>query len=146
MKWIYIIMAKLDEEDLLSCAKSTKNSTPLLSEREKKFLITTILFSLMCCGTIYLNIISFFPLYARENFPEKISLTMVSVCLSTFELAGVITSPINAIMISKIGRKTSLILGFSCIAVSTMGLGMLALIKTTEWRTFYYAAMAIRFV
>ena len=71
---------------------------------------------------------------------------MVSVCMGAFEFAGIITSPINASMISKIGRKTSLIIGFILIALSTFSLGALSYIPNTEWRTFYYGSMVTRFI
>jgi MFS family permease len=71
---------------------------------------------------------------------------MVSIAMSSFEFAGIISSPINANLISKIGRKTSLILGFILITVSTTFLGMLSLIEYTEWKTFYACAMITRFI
>ena len=118
-----------------------------LTESEKKTLVNTLLFSMLCCGTVYLNVMSFFPLYVKENFGEdKISSTMVSVAMSSFELAGIITAPINAGLISKIGRKTAIVIGFMIISLSTFSLGALSWIETTEYRTFFYAAMATRFV
>jgi MFS family permease len=125
--------------------KDTPNGK--LTEKEKKTLIRTLLFSLVCCGTVYLNVMSFFPLFVKDKYGEDtISATMISVCMSAFEFAGIVTSPINASMISKIGRKTSLIIGFILIALSTFSLGALSYIDTTEWKTFYYASMATRFV
>ena len=118
-----------------------------LTEQEKKTLINTLLFSMLCCGTVYLNVMSFFPLYVKDNFGEdKISSTMVSVAMSSFEFAGIITAPINASLISKIGRKTSIVIGFVIISFATFSLGALSWIETTEWRTFFYAAMATRFI
>ena len=117
-----------------------------LSASEKKILLSLLLFSVTCSGTIDLNVMSFFPLYVKQNFGEdKISTSMVSVCMTSFELAGILTSRGNASMISKMGRKNSLIIGFIIIFLSTMSLGMISLIETTEWRTFYFAAMASRF-
>ncbi len=46
-------------------------------------------------GTLYLNIISFFPVYVKNNYSENINTFMVSICLGMNELAGIISAGIN---------------------------------------------------
>ena len=94
-------------------------------------MIKTILFSLVVCGTMYFNVMAFLPLYVSETFGnDQISTTMVSVCMSMFEVAGIICSPISPFIMAKIGKKRALIVGFLLILVSTTGLGLLDLVES----------------
>jgi MFS family permease len=99
------------------------------------------------CGTQYLNVSSFFPLFVKANYGEEvISTTMVSLCMCSFEFAGVIMSPINSRSLSIIGRKNALTLGFTIMFCSCAGLGMIAKIPTSNWKTFYAIACFTRFM
>lgn len=105
----------------------------------------TILAAMVVCGTLYLSIASFFPLYVQKNFSE-INITMISICMSSFEFAGVICGPIHAVTMSKMGRKNAIIIGHILILLTTVSLGLISNIEKTEWKTFYAVACLVRFV
>ena len=127
-------------------AASSSNPTDL-TEKEKAILIKIILICQVVCGTQYLNVTSFFPLFVKTNYGDDvISTTMVSICMCCFELAGVLCSPIHSKTISVIGRKNALTIGFIIMFLSAIGLGLISLIPYTEWRTFYYTACFTRFM
>lgn len=100
----------------------------------------------MMCGTMILNVASFYPLYVETHYPEEISSVMVASALSCFQVAGVIFTPIHSITISKMGRKNSIIIGFICIFITNTALGALSLIPDADWRLFYSLSCLIRFV
>ena len=105
------------------------------------------MFSLVVCGTMYFNVMSFLPLYIADNFGEGlISATMVSICMSMFEVAGIICSPISPFIIGTLGKKRSLIMGMTLEFVSTTGLGLLEKIDTNQWQRFYFLTFVCRFV
>lgn len=94
---------------------------------------------------MYLNVLSFVPNYVKKHYGEFISVTMISICLSSFQLAAILSTKIHQLTISKMGRKNSILLGFLILFVTTTGLGMLALIPDGYWITFYFFACVIRF-
>jgi MFS family permease len=103
----------------------------------------------LSCGTAYLNVSSFYPLFVNENYKDKINSTIVSVCLAAFELAGCLFTPIHGYTISKIGRKNAILIGFALLILSTTALGMVALIdskKEGNWKLFIAASFFARFV
>ena len=100
----------------------------------------------MVAGTQYLNVMSFFPLFVEQHYDLYISTSMVSICMSCFEIGGIISSPIIGSTIQKIGRKNALIIGFIIMSLSNFGLGALKYIEFTEWKTFYGMSCVTRFV
>ena len=96
------------------------------------------------CGTQYLNIASFFPNFVKKSYPETITETMTAFCLTSNQLAAMLTFKIHQISISKIGRKNAVLLGLTLLSLTTVGLGMLDLISKTAWKEFYGAALAVR--
>ena len=112
----------------------------------RKVLIRVIMFSLLVCGMMYFNVMSFLPLYTQKNFGEdKINTTMITICMSMFEVAGIICSPISTCLMGKMGHKRALILGLSLCGISTFGLGVLEYTPQTEWQMFYYSCSICRF-
>lgn len=80
------------------------------------------------CGSLYLNMASFFPVYADGKFnagsgeletesgndsDQVITVTQISFCIVAFELACLIASPIHAKTISLMGRKNAILIGFA---------------------------------
>jgi MFS family permease len=137
-------------------SESNKEKGKLISHTEKEFakdldkaektkLLTCIMTSQVVCGTLYLSISSFFPLFVEAHYP-MISSTMVSICMSSFEVAGVLFTPVHAITISKMGRKNSIIFGFSILVFTTTSLGLLSYIPYDHWKSFYYLATIVRFM
>jgi hypothetical protein len=99
-----------------------------LNPKEKKALVYSILFTNMVCGTLYLNIVSFYPLYAEKMFPDYMTSTLVAVAMNTFELAGVVSTPIHAVSISKIGRKNSILIGIFVLLICNTAMGYISVI------------------
>ena len=55
-----------------------------LTEGEKKKLLVCILVSEMMCGTMILNVASFYPLHVEKHYSDNISSAMVASALSCF--------------------------------------------------------------
>jgi hypothetical protein len=64
------------------------------SSNSNKILLILII-NQIANGTLYLNIISFFPVYVKNNYGENINTFMVSICLGMNELAGIFSAGIN---------------------------------------------------
>lgn len=79
-------------------------------------------------STLYLNVGAFFPLYVDSNYKGYINTTMVSIILCAFEVSAVLSTPIHAITISKMGRKNAMLIGMVAILIATYMLGFLAYI------------------
>ena len=120
------------DDDLSEYAsiKSTQSETEdgNMSEATQFQLLMAMLLGQVACGTQYYNIVAFFPLFVSDNYADHIDQTMVSLCLSAFQVAAVIFPKVHAITIHMMGRKNAILFGFFCIFISTMGLGLLALI------------------
>lgn len=92
-------------------------------------MVYSIFASMLVCGTLYLNISSFYPLYVNDNYGKQISTVTIACTLTCFNLAGVVCTPIHAMTISKMGRKNALLVGFWAILISNTALGMCAYIS-----------------
>lgn len=117
-----------------------------MTDKEKKYLIVCLLVCQATCGTLYLNIVSFYPLFVDDHYSKYINTMMVSVALATFNFAGVVCTPIHAVTISRMGRKNAIVVGLVCMLISNTGLGMLALIPYERWGLFYFCSVLIRFI
>lgn len=109
-------------------------------------MIMCIIATQFTCGTLYLNIVSFYPLFVDTHYRDAISTFKVSVAMSAFQFAGVICTPIHAITISKMGRKNAMIIGTICMLIANTCLGMLALISYDKPQTFYICSLLVRFL
>ena len=98
-------------------------------EKAKLRMVYSIFLSMLVCGTLYLNISSFFPLYVNSVYGDQISTVMIACTLCCFNLAGVVCTPIHAITISRMGRKNALLVGFWAILISNTALGLCASIS-----------------
>ena len=115
-----------------------------LNPKEKKALVYPILFTQMVCGTLYLNIVSFYPLYAEQKFPGYMTSTLVAVAMNTFELAGVLSTPIHAVSISKMGRKNSILIGLLVLFICNTAMGYISVIDDSGAKFFWFTCL-IRF-
>ena len=61
-------------------------------------------------------------------------------------MSGVLTTPLIPVMINKLGRKCSLIIGFSLLIISNSGLGALSYFEPGQWKSFYAVSIATRFL
>ena len=121
-----------DKDKLLSTSEKTEFANNVLDKSQKNKLLTCIMTSQVVCGTLYLSISSFFPLFVEAHYP-MINSSMVSICMSSFEVAGVLFTPVHAITISKMGRKNSIVFGFSILIFTTTSLGLLSYIPYDHW-------------
>ena len=104
-----------------------------IEEREKLRMVYSIFASMLVCGTLYLNISSFYPIFVADKFEGEISTLMIACALCCFNFAGVVCSPIHAVTISMMGRKNAMLIGFMCILVSNTCLGLLSNIPKQNW-------------
>ena len=105
----------------------------------------------MFCSTLYLNIVTFYPLYVEQNFCKTkdtclISTSLVAIAMGMFQLAGVVCPPIHSVTMVKMGRKNAVVIGFICMITANTGLGLLSFIPDTYWKLFLGMSMAIRFL
>lgn len=101
--------------------------------------------STIICGTLYLNISSFYPLYVERTFGlETINSTMIAVAIAMFEFAGFVSNPIHAHTISKVGRKNSILIGLVILVLANTALGMLSYIPADNWVLFYVLSILVR--
>lgn len=61
-----------------------RNATTEIEEFEKKRMVYSIFASMLICGTLYLNVASFYPIFVSENYGEHINQTMVAIALCCF--------------------------------------------------------------
>ena len=116
-----------------------------IEEREKLRMVYSIFASMLVCGTLYLNISSFYPIFVADKYGDKINTLMIACALCCFNFAGVVCSPIHAVTISKMGRKNAMLVGFVCILVSNTALGMLSYIPASQWKLFFILSCVARF-
>jgi MFS family permease len=106
-----------------------------------------LLFSLYCiitASTLYLSVSAFFPLFVADHYVNHINTTMVAIILSSFEFAGVVSTPIHAVTISKMGRKNALLIGLLVLFLSTVSLGLMAYIDYDHWEIFFWISIVSR--
>lgn len=113
-----------EHQKLLAERQSAKAAAS--EARAKAHMAYCIFASMLACGTLYLNITSFFPLFVQKQFGDQINTVVIAITLSSFNFAGVVCSPIHAVTISKMGRKNALMIGFGCIFLSNTALGVCA--------------------
>jgi MFS family permease len=103
--------------------------------------------STIICGTLYLNISSFYPLYVERTFGlDTINSTMIAVAIAMFEFGGFVSNPIHAHTISKVGRKNSILIGLTILVLANTALGMLSYIPADNWVLFYVLSIVVRLV
>ena len=85
---------------------------------------------------------------------------MVGLALGCFQIAGIFCTPIHAVTISKMGRKNSIVFGFTLILMANTALGAIDLLPVTprdpafpkvpvhqkDWIVFFAISCFTRFV
>lgn len=117
-----------------------------ITESEKRNIVICGIISLTVVSTLYLNVGAFFPLYVDMKFGNRINTTMVAIILCAFEVSAVLSTPIHAITISKMGRKNAMIIGLIAVILATYMLGFLAYFKKDQWLEFYLLAILARLI
>ena len=110
----------------------TRNSAKKLTVKEKSTLIYIIYFQCLLAGTLYMNVLTFYPLYVLDNYGDKVSTTMTSVALGCFEFSTLVFAPTHMYTSSYLGRKKGLLLGIFCMLIANTGLGALSLFPREE--------------
>jgi MFS family permease len=103
-----------------------KKSNSELSERQKLVILICAFYSSIILALMYFNLSAFLPLFVEENYKENISTKMVGALVSTMELAGIVSSPVHASTISKMGRKNAWLFGTFSVIIGTFLLGCMA--------------------
>ena len=109
-------------------------------------MVYSIFASMMVCGTLYLNISSFYPLFVKKKYGDEISTVVIACTLCCFNLAGVVCTPIHAVTISRMGRKNALLVGFWVILISNTCLGFCAYISEEQPWLFIGLCCIARFI
>ena len=117
-----------------------------LTPSERSKLLFAVLFGQVVCGTLYLNISSFYPLHVAEHFEEQINAIMVAVALSAFEVAGIMCTPLIPKIMGCLGRKYSINFSFALLIISNSGLGLLELVPDDNWKLFWGLSVLVRFI
>ena len=107
-------------------------------------MIVSCLVQRIVCGTLYLSVTSFFPLYVGIHFPE-INATLISICMTAFEFSGCLFGPFHPVTMTKIGRKNSIIYGAIILVFTTTSMGLLSVVEL-DWQTFICLSTAVRFI
>ena len=77
----------------------TSEQRKLENQGKKQMMALSIFLSMLVCGTLYLNITSFFPLFVKDKYGDSIGTVLIACTLTCFNLAGVVCSPIHAVTI-----------------------------------------------
>ena len=89
--------------------KKVNNNNSAISKQEKKRVLYCVIQSNAICATMFLNITSFYPLYAQQTFGKQMTTTKIAIAMSAFELSGIIASPFVPSLLAKIGRKNAVL-------------------------------------
>ena len=122
----------------------------------KKMILYSCL-SALCVGNMMLDACyAFIPLYVKEKNPAtneegipiwtdggSISEFNTTLILAIFSIAQIAFAPFNAYIKNKLGAKNTLLIGFCMITFTTIGLGVIAHLGTSNG--YMYAALTLRF-
>lgn len=140
-------MSKKDQSinfSRLNMSKATVN------EMEEKDLVwVACILGMFSCGSLYLAMESFFPVYVDETFNrdvESISVIEIAMCMTFFQVACMLFAPVHAKTISWIGRKRAIIIGFTVQLISNILLGLLSHIPADQPKLFKGLTIATRFL
>ena len=73
------------------------------------------------CGTQYLNIMTYYPLYVDQNF--KLNSTVVSWIMSSFAVSSILFNKLHSISINWMGRKNAIIFGLINVTIGLLMMG-----------------------
>jgi MFS family permease len=96
-----------------------------------------------------MNMVCFLPLFITGNewdSPDGFILDEfdISLIISVFSIAQIIFSPMNSFISNKLGAKNAVLLGFTVLTLTTVGLGTLAKVKNPK--LFMILSIILRFV
>lgn len=91
-----------------------------------------------------MNVVTIIPNYVKEKFGSNIRELEVSYILTSFEIAALIFSPIVGMMLERLGRKNSIIIGFLVVITASVGIACTAFIQND--RHYLWTAVLARFI
>ena len=94
-------------------------------------------------STLFGNIATFYPLFVAEKH-QTITSTMIGAVMGVFEFSILISSPIVAVTMQRVGRKRYILLGNACIMFSTVGFGLTHWIQNDS--AFFLSSLTLRFI
>lgn len=116
-----------------------------ITEDEKRTMLRAIVVSNMISATLFLNMLSFYPLYAAKTFGDSIGAPRVAVAITAFDVAGIVFTPLLVKLLGKIGRKNGILLAQTILLFSNTGLGMLSMVSPDKPEVFFWISFVARF-
>ena len=108
-------------------------------------MLKAIVLSNMVSATLFLNILSFYPLYVADTFADSITATRVAVAITAFDVAGIALTPVLVALLGRIGRKNGILLAQVILLISNTVLGMLSLVRPDKPEVFFWVSFVARF-
>ena len=99
----------------------------------------------MIGATLFLNVISFYPLYSAQKYGDRMTTTLIAIAMCAFEFAGVVFTPVHAMSMSKMGRKNALIIGEVINVITNTIMGLLSLLSADKPMLFFWISALTRF-
>lgn len=98
-------------------------------DNEKWWLAASFLTSQALIATGWLNITSFYPLYVEKMFGrDNINSKMVSIAMNAAEVAGIVGSPLHGPLISAVGQKNAITIGFFINIITSLFMASLVFV------------------
>ena len=96
-----------------------------VSPAEKRKTLTALLLALGILQTLYMNLASFLPIFAEEQY-AWVDESKVGIILAMFQVAYLIMAPIVGQNLQRIGRKNMILAGYVICIFATIGFGVCA--------------------
>ena len=125
-----------------------------VSPAEKRKTLTALLLALGILQTLYMNLASFLPLFAEEEF-FWVDESKIGLILAMFQVAYLIMAPIVGQNLQRFGRKNMILAGYVICILATLGFGVCANISPKQTKDdkdnsgsklFFGLSIAIRFI
>lgn len=113
---------------------STSGAGSNVSPAEKKKTLIALLLALGILQTLYMNLASFLPLFAEEEF-FWVDESKIGLILAMFQVAYLIMAPIVGQNLQRFGRKNMILAGYVICILATIGFGVCANIKPTQTKS-----------
>lgn len=120
-----------------------------LSASEKRVVLLACLFALLVGNMMISNIVAFLPIYIEnKNWVSddgfKLNESDSGFIIAVFSIAQIIFAPFNGYIKNFLGTKNSIVIGFTMVTFTCVGLGLIA--NFDNPRSFLYAAVTLRFL
>jgi MFS family permease len=123
-------------------SESTLAETPNLASGRRKLLVC-ILVSLFSLESVMMNVTTIIPNYVASRHKSLRDLE-VAYIMTSFEVAALLFSPLVGLMLERLGRKTSIIIGFIVVIAASVGIACTAFIEHDQ--LYLWSAVIARFI